>query len=109
MDRRRANRPFSVGKGETREGGGMREKGRERRPLRCNCKTDGRNGGGGGIAAAAAAILNELAARGNGTNKKTRLKSVFKVDSQFGGPEILLSLGNVHSCMFRYELRLRLI
>ena len=38
--------------------------------MRCNCKTDGENGGG----AEAAAILNELAARGNGTNKKTRPK-----------------------------------
>ena len=49
-------------KGEKRRGEGRR--------LRCNCKTDGKNGGGGG----AAAILNELAARGNGTNKKTRPK-----------------------------------
>ena len=49
------------------ERGKARERLRERRRrLRCNCKTDGENGGGGG----AAAILNELAARGNGTNKK---------------------------------------
>ena len=60
MDRR-ANRPFSVGKGRGGDGGGGR----------CNCKTDGKNGGGGG---GAAAILNELAARGNGTNKRTSPK-----------------------------------
>ena len=60
MDRR-ANRPFSVGKG--REGGGDRDGGGDV-TAKLTAKT----------AAAAAAILNELAARGNGTNKRTSPK-----------------------------------